>query len=122
MHIGRKVSGGKYHRFRKKKLYEKDSQERIVALRDFEKRKVLKVRGGNLKTILLSADRVNVLVNGKVQRTTIKHVVETPQNFFLARQNRLLKGVIIDTALGKAKITNRPTQEGMVNAILLKKE
>jgi ribosomal protein S8E len=31
-----------------------------------------------------------------------------------------MKGAIITTSLGRAKITNRPTQEGHVNAILLK--
>ena len=48
-----------------------------------------------------------------------KMLIETPQNRFLARQNRLLKSAIIETPLGKARITNRPSQEGQVNAVLL---
>ena len=49
----------------------------------------------------------------------IKNVLETPQNTFFARQNRLMKGALIQTSLGKAKITNRPGQEGHINAILV---
>ncbi len=121
MNTGRKISGGKYHRLRKKKFFERDSQEKIVALRE-PKRKTFKVKGGNLKTISLSSNIVNIAVKGKIVKTEIKNVTETPQNIFLARQNRLMKGAIIDTPLGKARITNRPTQEGMVNAVLVKKE
>jgi len=45
--------------------------------------------------------------------------VETPSNKFLARQNVLTKGAIVETELGKVRITNRPTQEGVLNGILL---
>jgi small subunit ribosomal protein S8e len=57
--------------------------------------------------------------NKKMKRAEIKNVVETPSNRFLARQNVMTKGSIIDTSLGKVKITNRPTQEGVINGILL---
>lgn len=118
MDYGRKKTGGKYHRQRKKKLYEKKNQERIVVLGE-TKRKQIRVRGGRIKTILLKTNMANILVKGKAQKAEIKNVVETPQNKFLARQNRLVKSAIIETPLGKAKITNRPSQEGQVNAILI---
>ncbi|MAG27183.1 30S ribosomal protein S8e [Candidatus Pacearchaeota archaeon] len=115
---GRKISSGKYHKQKKKKFYEKQSQERQVTIGD-PKRKSLRTQGGNKKSILLKTNQVNVLVKDKTQKAEIKNVSETPQNRFLARQNRLLKGAIIETSLGKAKITNRPSQEGQINAILL---
>ena len=52
MNKGRKISGGKYIQNRKKKLYENSGQKRIVKLGD-EKRKSVRVRGGNKKTFLL---------------------------------------------------------------------
>ena len=116
---GRKISGGKYHSNRKKKFYERQNQDRVVALGE-TKLKTLRVKGGNIKTILLKTNIVNILVNGKAQKAQIKNVLETPQNRFLARQNRLLKSAVIETSLGRARITNRPSQEGHVNAILLK--
>ena len=119
MNYGRKVTGGKYHKFHKKKLYEKQSQERQVVLGE-TKVKQIRGKGGNTRTVMLRANVANVMVQGKAKKAQIINVEETPQNRFLARQNRLMKGAIIETSLGKAKITNRPSQEGYVNAILVK--
>lgn len=115
---GRKVSGGKYHKRRKEKLYERKGQERQVILSE-DKRKNLNVRGGNKKTVLLAANTINLLSSGKIKKAQITNVEETPQNKFLARKNRLMKGVIVNTNLGKARITNRPGQEGQINGILI---
>lgn len=120
MDYGRKITGGKYHKFRKKKGYEGVKQDRTVVLGE-TKRKVLRVKGGNSKTVLLKANFANIMIDGKTKKAQINNVEETPQNKFLARQNRLMKGSILDTSLGKARITNRPSQEGQVNAILIKK-
>lgn len=118
MNRGRKISGGKYHKQRKKKLYEKVGQERHVILGE-EKRKHLRVKGGNAKTVLLKGNIANISIKGKTQKAEITNVIETPSNKFFARQNRLMKGAIIETSLGKARITNRPSQEGSVNAVLI---
>lgn len=119
MNTGRKITGGKYHQNRKKKLHERRNQERQVVIGE-PKRKTLRVRGGNVKTTSLREEFANLIISGKVERVEIKNVVETPQNRFLARSNRLMKGSIIETEKGKAKITNRPSQEGHVNAIIIK--
>ncbi|MGC8851015.1 MAG: 30S ribosomal protein S8e, partial [Candidatus Micrarchaeia archaeon] len=37
-----------------------------------------------------------------------------------SRENIVTKGAIIETELGKAKVTSRPGQHGIVNAVLLK--
>lgn len=119
MNQGRKNTGGKYHRQRKRKKYEIQNQERHTLL-GATKRKQIKIRGGHAKTFLLKADTANILANNKVQPVKITNVLETPQNRFFARQNRLIKSAIIETPLGKARITNRPSQEGQVNAVLIK--
>lgn len=118
MKTGRKITGGKYHRQKKKKFYERDNQERVVILGE-TKRKQIRTKGGNLKKILIRTNIANMVIKGKAQKVEIKNVIETPQNRFLARQNRLIKGAVIETSLGKAKITNRPSQEAHVNVILL---
>ena len=121
MNTGRKISGGKYHAERKKRFHEKQRQERVVSLKE-TKTKQLRIRGGHKKTVLLNADIVNISINGKTKKAEIKNVLETPQNSFLARQNRLMKGSIIETSLGKARITNRPSQEGHINAVLIEND
>ncbi len=118
MKLGRKNSGGKYKHSRKKRLYDKKSQEKLVTLRE-TKRKNIRVVGGNIKTILLNADIANVKTKDGIKKVKIKNVLETPQNVFLARQNRLMKSAVIETEIGKARITNRPSQEGQVNAVLI---
>tara|TARA_Y100000310_G_scaffold314203_1_gene363351 strand:- start:748 stop:1116 length:369 start_codon:yes stop_codon:yes gene_type:complete len=119
---GRKISGGKYKKFKKKKKYELEGIERKVKLSDKTKQKLKKGLGKTTKKVLLLADSANVLnpETKKSQKTKIKNVLETPSNRFLARQNILVKSAIIETELGKAKITNRPSQEGMVQAVLIK--
>ncbi len=119
MHKGKKITGGKYIKARKKKLYENPGQKKTVKLGD-DKRKSKKVRGGNLKTFLLRAKIVNVQTDGKAKKTEIKNVIETPSNRFLARQNVITKGTIVETSIGKVRITNRPTQEGTLNGVLVK--
>jgi len=119
MKLGRKITGGKYLKRRKKKKYERAGQRRIVKLGE-EKRKTTRARGGRKKVFLLKAKFINVEDGKKKTKVEIKNVLETPSNRFLARQNVLTKGTIVETELGKVKITNRPTQESMINGILLK--
>ncbi len=118
MNKGRKKSGGKYIQNRKKKLYEIIGQKRIVKIGE-DKRKVKRIKSGKKKTFLLKAKFVNVQGTNKTSKVEIKNVLETPSNRFLARQNIITKGTIVETELGKVKITNRPTQEGIVNGILV---
>ncbi len=120
MDQGRKISGGRYKQQRKKKRYELEGKVRTVKLKE-TKKKNMRARGGKIKTVLLSANIVNLMdkKTKKAKKAKIITVIETPSNRFLARQNILVKGAIINTDIGKAKITNRPSQEGKVEAVLL---
>ncbi|MBS3093759.1 30S ribosomal protein S8e [Candidatus Pacearchaeota archaeon] len=121
MGYGRKITGGKYHKFRKKRKFELSGVERKVKLGKV-KNKIIRGLGGNKKTVLLSVDIANVTdpTTKKSKKVKITNVVETPANRFLARQNILVKSAIIETELGKAKVTNRPSQDGSVQAVLIK--
>jgi small subunit ribosomal protein S8e len=119
MNKGRKISGGKYIANKKKKFYELPGQRKIVKLGE-EKRKTKRTKGGGIKTFLLGAKFINVLTkSNKFKKAEIKNVLETPSNRFLARQNVITKGAILETDLGKVKVTNRPSQEGILNGILI---
>ncbi len=118
MHKGRKISGGRYSKQKKKRLYELSGQKRIVKLGK-ERKKSKRITGGKAKIFMLGVDSINVSVKGKNKQTKIKNVLETPSNKFLARQNVITKGTILDTEMGKVKVTNRPSQEGVLNGILV---
>jgi small subunit ribosomal protein S8e len=120
MNKGKKISGGRYHALRKKRKCELKRPTRVTKLGE-RKLKEIETRGGNKKVVLLSENKINI-IDPKTKKsiiTTIKNVIETPSNVFLARQNVLTKSAIIDTEKGKAKITNRPSQEGCVQGILI---
>jgi small subunit ribosomal protein S8e len=113
----RKISGGKYRKARKKKKYEL-SGKIVYTVLGKERRKQLRVMGGGMKSVLLAADKANVVdKSGKVKSVKIKSVVQVPANRYL--KGILFKGSIIDTEIGKARITSRPSQDGIVNAVLI---
>jgi len=120
MKQGKKISGGRYKKPRKKKFIEMPGQARVVILGK-EKKKVIRIRGGKRKTVLLKTDKVNIIdkKTKKAKKVTIKNVLEVPSNTFLVRRNVLVKNAVIETELGKARITNRPSQEAAVQAVLI---
>jgi len=120
MDKGKKISGGKYIQRRKKKSREISGQRRVIKLGE-DRRKVKKTVGGNIKVVLFGSKFVNVQDSKKSKKLEIKNVLETPSNRFLARQNIITKGTILLTSEGKVKVTNRPTQQGVVNGIFTEK-
>lgn len=76
-------------------------------------------RGGRPAKVLKRAGFANVLSNGAVKKARIRGVLESGDNRNFARQNIITKGTIINTELGKAKVTNRPGRDGVVNAKLV---
>ena len=52
----------------------------------------------------------------------IKDVLENPANPHYVRRDIITKGAIVITDIGKARITSRPGQHGVVNAVLIEEE
>jgi small subunit ribosomal protein S8e len=65
-------------------------------------------RGGTIKLSVLATNFANVTdpATGKTEKTEIKSVT---------------RGAILETPLGQARVTSRPGQHGVVNAILVQK-
>ena len=78
--------------------------------------------GGNTKRIALSINIANVSVDGKHQKVKILSVAENGADSQFVRRNIITKGAVIQTELGKARVTSRPGQEGTVNAVLIEKK
>lgn len=116
----RKPTGGFYKTYRKKRKYELGRLPIFTTVGERIVRKV-RVRGGNFK-YKLQADRyANVYDPNtkKVVKAEIKTVLENPANIHFARRNIITRSAIILTNLGKAKVTNKPSQEGIINAVLI---
>ena len=115
----RKSSGGKYNEYRKKRVFELGSKPTLTLLGETTK-KFERVRGGLIKTRLLRTNIVNVIdKQGKFHKATIKTVKENPADPNFTRRNIITKGSIVETNVGKVKITSRPGQVGTLNGTLI---
>ncbi len=117
----RKITGGRYKPFRKKKKYElgREQTETKIGKR---RAKIIRVRGGNIKVRLLEAEWANVVdpETNTCKKVKILNVKENKANPHFARRNIITKGAIIETEIGDAIVTSRPGQDGNINALLLK--
>ena len=116
----RKTTGGRYISFRKKRF---SDIARSATLTKLSKRNtsLIRVRSGKTKKVLVSSDVANIYnpKTKKYQIEKIKTVVENSANRNFVRRNIITKGTIIDTEIGKAKVTSRPGQVATLNAVLI---
>lgn len=115
-----KPTGSRYKSYRKKRKYESGRTPALTKIGSRKTRTERKI-GGRSKIRLMQAETVNVLdqKTKKFQKAKILTVVDSPANKHYVRRNIVVKGSIINTDLGKAKVTNRPGQEGQINAVLV---
>ena len=116
----RKQTGARYKDSRKKKQYELGREPSFTKLGK-KRIQTLRVMGANRKLRLLSADTANLFdpKSKAFKQVKIKTISDNPANRHFIRRNIMTKGSVIDTELGKARITSRPGQDGVVNAVLI---
>lgn len=117
----RKPTGGRYkHLGRAKRKFEQGNSPMLTKL-GARRAKLVRMKGGDHKEKLLSSDVANVYnpKTKKYAKAKIKNILESNSNRHYVRRNIMTKGAVIETDLGKAKITSRPGQEGTINAVLV---
>ncbi len=115
-----KPTGGRIWARRKKRKREMGSD--FIETHIGPAQRVLhRVKGGGVKCRLSAADVANVLDprTGRARKARILTVVENPADPHFVRRNVLTRGAVIETEIGRAKVTSRPGQNGVINAILL---
>jgi len=116
----RKPTGAraKTNRNKRKIEFGRDPAETKIGERKIKK---IRTKGGNEKIRLTYDKQINVLdpKNQKVQVAEIMGVVENTANIQFVRRNIINKGAVVETSLGKVKVTSRPGQHGMVNGVLV---
>jgi small subunit ribosomal protein S8e len=117
---GKKATGGKIHLARKKRKYELGSLP-IHTKIGRERRKLIKTKGGGKKVKAFSVEFVNVLdpKTNITKKVKILSVIENKANPHFVRRGIITKGCVIKTEIGNAKVTSRPSQHGIVNAVLI---
>ena len=119
----RRSKTGRQIRYARGKRKFEIGREAILTTIGKMKRKPIRTMGNNRKTIALTAD-IAYVVDPKTKKTTKTEIItvkENSANIHYVRRNIMNKGAIIDTKLGKAKITSRPGQNGVIQAVLLPK-
>ncbi|MCW4028639.1 MAG: 30S ribosomal protein S8e [Candidatus Bathyarchaeota archaeon] len=119
----RKLTGGKKRVYRSKKKYEAGGYPAETLLGE-PRRKSTRGIGGNMKTKVLSDKIASVTdpKSGKTEKSAITRVVRNDANVDFNRRGVITKGAEIETELGLARVTSRPGNDGVVNAVLISKE
>lgn len=116
----RKNTGGRSRSNRNKRKIEfgRDPADTKIGER---KTKKIRAKGGNEKIRLTNANKINVVDpnNNKVQSAEILNVIENPANIQFVRRNIINKGAVVETNLGKVRVTSRPGQHGIINGVLV---
>ena len=112
---------GRRIRFHRGKLkFEIGRETHLITIGENRTKKI-RTRGNQQKITAKTVD-IAYVVDPKTNKTTkaeIKTVLDNPANINYIRRNIITKGAIIDTSIGKARVTSRPGQVGVVNAILI---
>ena len=121
--IGRKLTGGKLILARGKRKFDIGREQSDTTIGEVRIKKV-QVRGGREKVRMLRGNMVAVAdpVTGMSKMVKIETAKENRANLHYMRRNILTKGAVIKTEIGDARITNRPGQDGIINAVLLPSE
>ncbi|MCS7123567.1 MAG: 30S ribosomal protein S8e [Candidatus Aenigmarchaeota archaeon] len=115
-YLGLTSTGKKIPKYRKKKRRDIGSDPLLTKLDKNDKRVVYKN-----KVALLTTFYANVLDSKSktLKKVKILDVVENKANPNFERAKIITKGALIKTEIGLAKVTSRPSRDGVVNAILI---
>ena len=87
-----------------------------------ERKKAVRTKGGSSKLKLIASDQVNVNVDGKNVVCKIVDLIKNPANKDYTRRRVITKGAVlkVKTPEGKeldVKVSSRPGQDGVINAV-----
>ena len=117
---GRISTGARLRHFRSKRKYEMGRTPTETVLGE---PKILKIdsKGTYNKAPALRIKMVNVTdpKKGTTEYVKIQDVEKNPANMDYQRRKVITRGTIIKTSKGQARVTSRPGQDGVLNAVLI---
>lgn len=119
----KKQTGGRKRAYRVKRNFEKGSFPVETRLGE-SRRKLVRGHGGQIKVKLLKEKFASVTdpKSGKTEKTEILRVIRNKANVDYNRRGVITKGAEIETSLGLARVTSRPGNDGVINAVLIAKD
>ncbi len=116
----RTSTGARLKRFKSKRKHEM-GRTPTETLMGEAKRTSIDSRRKVKKTPALRLGQVNVTDPSKnvTFRAELQDVEKNPANMDYQRRKVITRGTIIKTSKGRARVTSRPGQEGILNAVLI---
>jgi len=119
--VGKKVSrgtGGRKKKSKDKSLAHVGGSFTSTKIADKDVRVKVRTRGGNTRLKLKKSLVMSVVTKDGAKKAKVLRVLESHNPEFV-RTNIITKGAVVETDLGKAKVTNRVGQDGIVNGVLI---
>ena len=117
----RKSTGSRYKKMSKKHKCER-GRDFVPATIGASKVVKNRTRGGGQKLVVYKTESVNVMSKGKAQKAKLVSVSENTADPHYVRRNVVTKGAVVETDIGKVRITSRPGQDGVLNGVLVEKK
>ncbi|MEM0010898.1 MAG: 30S ribosomal protein S8e [Nitrososphaeria archaeon] len=118
----RKPTGGVRVPNRGRRAYEQHGYPVETRVGD-EERLLKRCKGGGYKVKCVMTSYANVVDPALKQTRKVKilKLIANPASKDLTRRGVITKGAILETELGQVRVTSRPGQDGVVNAVLVKR-
>jgi small subunit ribosomal protein S8e len=112
-------TGGRKVKFSDKRLCHMGGTFTGTRLSQNEEIKTTRSVGGNTKSRVRKTKFISVSTEGGNKKVEITNVIRgnTPD---YTRQNIITKGAIVQTAIGKVRVTSRPGQHGVLSGVIAK--
>lgn len=120
----RRRTGGRSRPYRGKRRYEMPGHPTETKVGEKEVKRKVRVRGGGTKQRLAVSQYANVSdpKTMKTKKVKVIDVIKSPASGDYDRRKIITRGSIIRTELGMAKVTSRPGQNGILNAVLIERK
>jgi len=116
---GKKVTagtGGRTRKFKAKKVAHLGGVFAATKVAAKDVKESVRERGGSFGVKLKKASMVNVVSKSGMKSVKIIRVL-TSHNPEYVRMNVITRGAVVETELGKVRITNRVGQDGIINGV-----
>ena len=116
--IGKRKTGGEVTSHRGKRKHELGSVQADTRIGK-DKRVVVRRKNANVKIRALTVEFANVTdpKTRETKKVKIKGIASNRANIHYVRRLIVTKGTVIETEIGNAIVTSRPSQDGVVNAV-----
>lgn len=117
--VSRGTGGTRMGKHADKKLAHAGSDFTPIRIAEKEYKVIERTRGGSTRARMKKATYVNVVEGKSVKKAKIIAVLESHDPEFV-RRGIITKGAVLNTEIGKVRVTNRPGQDGMINGVMVK--